>query len=581
MAQLARPPLHRPGLPLRADRRRRRLPRHEVLPAAEPRDAGAGRADQRRGGAAHRHPARERRRDRPPGRHHPPRHQAGQRPRQPVRRTRPHRLRHRRPRRSGTPRSVDEDVGVSVPWSPPEVLYGQCNGDARSDVYSLAATLWHLLVGRSPFEQPGGDNSAYALMPRIRARARAADRSGRRARLRSSGCSPTPWPRTPRAAPADGARARAGAAGGRAGAAPAAHPDRRARRAGPHHALAEAARGSRPRAHRPRPHERARPALASARLRRPRRRRHALRPTSADRRRRRAADDQRRRSSSPSSACSCSAWSARWSWALGPRRHPDGASAVGRACARRPPAPQPGRRLPRAARHRRPGHRRAARSFTWHYVGVRGGRLLPAAGRRRARRPVVDAAVTTVRVMPRTPSAAEPASCVCAQVAVSRVGLAGAASASAARPPADRHPREGWDRHGSHRRVLRRGVRRAARRRPLTIGRVADVEIDDNPYLHRVFLQLHREHDLWWLINVGSTLTATVADKQGPLPGLAVAGRPDPARPRGVHRLVHRRPDDLRLRHHCSPTPLHLGRHRRPSSSPRTPPARRRSAGSR
>ncbi len=63
----------------------------------------------------------------------------------------------------------DEDVGVSVPWSPPEILYGQSNGDARSDVYSLAATLWHLLVGRSPFEQPGGDNSAYALMPRIRA----------------------------------------------------------------------------------------------------------------------------------------------------------------------------------------------------------------------------------------------------------------------------------------------------------------------------------------------------------------------------------------------------------------------------
>ncbi|KGN40734.1 serine/threonine-protein kinase [Knoellia aerolata] len=67
------------------------------------------------------------------------------------------------------PEEHDEDVGVSVPWSPPEVLYGQSNGDARSDVYSLAATLWHLLVGRSPFEQPGGDNSAYALMPRIRA----------------------------------------------------------------------------------------------------------------------------------------------------------------------------------------------------------------------------------------------------------------------------------------------------------------------------------------------------------------------------------------------------------------------------
>lgn len=62
----------------------------------------------------------------------------------------------------------DDDVGVSVPWAPPEVLFGQSNGDHRADVYSLAATLWQLLVGRSPFEVPGGDNSAYALMPRIR-----------------------------------------------------------------------------------------------------------------------------------------------------------------------------------------------------------------------------------------------------------------------------------------------------------------------------------------------------------------------------------------------------------------------------
>ena len=51
--------------------------------------------------------------------------------------------------------------------------------------------------------------------------------------------------------------------------------------------------------------------------------------------------------------------------------------------------------------------------------------------------------------------------------------------------------------------------------RPLTIGRVADVEIDDNPYLHRVFLQVHHEHGLWWLTNVGWTLTATVADTKG------------------------------------------------------------------
>jgi hypothetical protein len=68
----------------------------------------------------------------------------------------------------GAEAETTDDVGVSVPWAPPEVLYGQSNGDVRSDVYSLAATLWQLLVGRSPFEVPGGDNSAYALMPRIR-----------------------------------------------------------------------------------------------------------------------------------------------------------------------------------------------------------------------------------------------------------------------------------------------------------------------------------------------------------------------------------------------------------------------------
>jgi hypothetical protein len=56
---------------------------------------------------------------------------------------------------------------------------------------------------------------------------------------------------------------------------------------------------------------------------------------------------------------------------------------------------------------------------------------------------------------------------------------------------------------------------RATEEAPFTIGRDADLEIDDNPYLHRVFLQIHREHDLWWLTNVGSTLTATVADKKG------------------------------------------------------------------
>ncbi len=67
-----------------------------------------------------------------------------------------------------TTKGGDGPEGLSVPWSPPEILYGTSAGDERADVYSLGATLWHLLAGRSPFEQPGGDNSALALMGRIK-----------------------------------------------------------------------------------------------------------------------------------------------------------------------------------------------------------------------------------------------------------------------------------------------------------------------------------------------------------------------------------------------------------------------------
>ena len=51
--------------------------------------------------------------------------------------------------------------------------------------------------------------------------------------------------------------------------------------------------------------------------------------------------------------------------------------------------------------------------------------------------------------------------------------------------------------------------------RQLTIGRCGDVEIDDNPFLHRTFLVVLEQGGLWWLSNVGSTLTATVADDTG------------------------------------------------------------------
>jgi hypothetical protein len=57
--------------------------------------------------------------------------------------------------------------GISIPWAAPEVLFSAEQADERSDVYSIAATLWHLLVGRSPFDLRGGDNSPVALMHRI------------------------------------------------------------------------------------------------------------------------------------------------------------------------------------------------------------------------------------------------------------------------------------------------------------------------------------------------------------------------------------------------------------------------------
>ncbi|GIG27530.1 serine/threonine-protein kinase [Cellulomonas marina] len=58
-------------------------------------------------------------------------------------------------------------AGLSVPWAPPELLADGSEGDERSDVWSLAATLYSLLAGRSPFEVPGGSNTAVDLVQRI------------------------------------------------------------------------------------------------------------------------------------------------------------------------------------------------------------------------------------------------------------------------------------------------------------------------------------------------------------------------------------------------------------------------------
>jgi serine/threonine protein kinase len=46
---------------------------------------------------------------------------------------------------------------MSIPWSSPEVLLEQVTGSVPTEIWSLGATLYTLLAGRSPFELPSGE----------------------------------------------------------------------------------------------------------------------------------------------------------------------------------------------------------------------------------------------------------------------------------------------------------------------------------------------------------------------------------------------------------------------------------------
>jgi len=48
-----------------------------------------------------------------------------------------------------------------------------------------------------------------------------------------------------------------------------------------------------------------------------------------------------------------------------------------------------------------------------------------------------------------------------------------------------------------------------------TIGREGDLAIDDNRFLHRHFLSIEQSGGLWWLVNIGTRLSATVTDTEG------------------------------------------------------------------
>lgn len=60
------------------------------------------------------------------------------------------------------------------------------------------------------------------------------------------------------------------------------------------------------------------------------------------------------------------------------------------------------------------------------------------------------------------------------------------------------------------------------------IGRAGDVEIDDNPYLHRTFLEIAFSDGLWWVANVGTRLPAHLTDPRGLMRTTLAAGARQP-----------------------------------------------------
>ena len=61
----------------------------------------------------------------------------------------------------------EASIGMSVPWSPPEMFADIPTPDVRSDIFSLAASIHTVLAGRTPFEVPGGPNGTLDLVARI------------------------------------------------------------------------------------------------------------------------------------------------------------------------------------------------------------------------------------------------------------------------------------------------------------------------------------------------------------------------------------------------------------------------------
>lgn len=66
---------------------------------------------------------------------------------------------------------ADQFVAMSVPWSSPEVVTEATTGTVTSEVWSLGATLYTLVAGRSPFAEPQRERNTRDLMKSRVARA--------------------------------------------------------------------------------------------------------------------------------------------------------------------------------------------------------------------------------------------------------------------------------------------------------------------------------------------------------------------------------------------------------------------------
>ncbi|TDE89964.1 serine/threonine protein kinase [Occultella glacieicola] len=60
-----------------------------------------------------------------------------------------------------------DTIGLSIPWAAPEFFSEGAERGVAGDIYSLSATIYTLLAGRSPFEREGGPNGALDLITRI------------------------------------------------------------------------------------------------------------------------------------------------------------------------------------------------------------------------------------------------------------------------------------------------------------------------------------------------------------------------------------------------------------------------------